>query len=143
VAHFHHLDELIAGLVQMLTALDTAPKETPLKMDYWWEVLVRRLLCLRRIILLCSSRKGGNVVKRVIAAELVHQTKPEEIGLAVHTRPRRSGWRRVATAAITIAGLVAFLSAAAAQGCQASAGTPPIHPSPSRESVRTPPVHTR
>jgi hypothetical protein len=29
VAHFHTLDELLAGLVRMLTALDTTPEETP------------------------------------------------------------------------------------------------------------------
>jgi len=29
VAHFHSLDELLAGLVRMLTALDAAPEETP------------------------------------------------------------------------------------------------------------------
>jgi len=29
VGHFHTLDELRACLVQMLTALDTAPEETP------------------------------------------------------------------------------------------------------------------
>jgi hypothetical protein len=36
---------------------------------------------------------------RSIAAAFVPQTAPEPTGLAGHPRPRRQGWRRVATAA--------------------------------------------
>jgi pimeloyl-ACP methyl ester carboxylesterase len=52
-------------------------------------------------------------MNRGIAAACMPQTAPEPRGLAVHPRPRRRGWRWVATAAGALAGLVACLSPAA------------------------------
>ncbi len=49
-------------------------------------------------------------MNRGITAAFVHQTEPEPTGRTVHLRPRRQGWRRIATAAIALAGLVAGLS---------------------------------
>jgi pimeloyl-ACP methyl ester carboxylesterase len=51
-------------------------------------------------------------MNRGIAAAFVHQTAPEPTGLAGHSRPRGQGWRRIATAAVALAGLVAGLSPA-------------------------------
>jgi pimeloyl-ACP methyl ester carboxylesterase len=60
--------------------------------------------------LLTALQKGGNVMNRGSAAAFVHQTELKQTGLAVHLRPCRQGWRRIATAAIALAGLVAGLS---------------------------------
>jgi pimeloyl-ACP methyl ester carboxylesterase len=54
-------------------------------------------------------------MNRGLAAAFVPQTDLGETGLAVHT-PRRRGWRRVAAAAVALAGLVAGLSPAPAAG---------------------------
>jgi pimeloyl-ACP methyl ester carboxylesterase len=62
---------------------------------------------------MASLRMGGNVMNRGITAAFVPRTEPEETGLAVHTHCR-SGWRRVATAAVALSGLVAGLSPAPA-----------------------------
>jgi pimeloyl-ACP methyl ester carboxylesterase len=65
-------------------------------------------------------------MNREIAAAFVPQTEPEPTGLAVHPRPRRQGWRRVATAAVALAGLVACLSLATAAGPAAAATEAPV-----------------
>ena len=52
-------------------------------------------------------------MNRGITAAGVPQTAPELRGLAGHPRPRRQPWRRIATAAVVLAGLVAGLSPAA------------------------------
>jgi pimeloyl-ACP methyl ester carboxylesterase len=65
-------------------------------------------------------------MNRGVAAAFVPQTEPEQTGLAVHPRPRRQGWRRVATAAVALAGLVACLSPATAAGPAAAAAEAPV-----------------
>jgi pimeloyl-ACP methyl ester carboxylesterase len=74
---------------------------------------------------LTSLRMGGNVMNRGIAAAFVPETEPEETGLTVPTH-RRRGWRRVATAAVALAGLVACLSLPAAVAGSAAAATVPV-----------------
>jgi pimeloyl-ACP methyl ester carboxylesterase len=54
-------------------------------------------------------------MNRGIVAAFVHPTEPKQASLAVPPRPRRPGWRRVATAAVALAGLMAGLSPAAAE----------------------------
>jgi pimeloyl-ACP methyl ester carboxylesterase len=54
------------------------------------------------------------MMNRGIAAAFVPQTEPEPTVLAVHTHRRRHGWRRVATAAVALTGLVACLWSGAA-----------------------------
>jgi hypothetical protein len=73
-------------------------------MDGGSKTLVRPLTCLRRMTLLTALQKGGNVMNRGSAAAFVHQTELKQTGLAVHLRPCRQGWRRIATAAIALAG---------------------------------------
>jgi hypothetical protein len=63
-------------------------------------------------------------MNRGIAAAFVPQTAPEPTGLAVHTHRHRQGWRRVATAAVALAGLVACLSPAAAGAVAAAPALP-------------------
>jgi pimeloyl-ACP methyl ester carboxylesterase len=72
---------------------------------------------------LTSLRMGGNVMNRGIAAAFVPATEPEETGLTVPTH-RRRGWRRVATAAVALAGLVTCLSPVAAPA--PAAAEPPV-----------------
>ena len=64
-------------------------------------------------------------MNRGIAAAFVPQTDLGETGLAVPTH-RRRGWRRVATAAVALAGLVACLSPTAAQAAAAAVAPVPV-----------------
>ena len=65
-------------------------------------------------------------MNRGIAAAFVPQTEPEPTGLAVHTHRRRHGWRRVATAAVALAGLVACLSPAVGPAAASAAVPVPV-----------------
>jgi pimeloyl-ACP methyl ester carboxylesterase len=67
-----------------------------------------------------------NIMNRRIAAEFVPQIEPEDTGLAVHMHRHRNGWRRVATAAVALAGLVACLAPAAAPASAAAAAPVPV-----------------
>ena len=58
-------------------------------------------------------------MNRGITAAGVPQTAPELRGLAGHPRPRRQPWRRIATAAVALAGLVAGLSPAPVAAAEA------------------------
>jgi pimeloyl-ACP methyl ester carboxylesterase len=65
-------------------------------------------------------------MKRGSAAAFVPQTALKQTGRAGHPRPRRQGWRRVATAALALAGLVACLSPATAAGPAAATAEAPV-----------------
>jgi pimeloyl-ACP methyl ester carboxylesterase len=69
---------------------------------------------------------GGNIMNREIAATFLPRTEPEQTGLVIHTHRRRNGWRRVATAAVALAGLVACLSPAAGPTAASAAAPVPV-----------------